>query len=303
MSFKNAFKLLISKFSYVWVILLYIAVMFVILLSLGLTFLLPVIRSFAAAGIGDMFNKVILSLLNGASLTEATAQLNEILSEIRNIFATDARTFVNSALFIVLVVTIAYRFIMGLYELPLVSVIQGVMSDNAKYGYMAKYVAFFGKSVRFSLAKMLFMTVYDCVMYLIAFGLARLCASFAVLFTPFVFMLSLIVLLAFRYSLIAGWSPAIVVDGKKIFPALWASVKSAFSAFGSLFSLFMIVWVIIIVFNFIIGVFTFCAGLLVTVPVSVFFINLLNMTFYYNRNGKSYYVEGSVFVPDSAKKK
>lgn len=303
MSFKNAFKLLISKFSYVWVILLYIAVMFVILLSLGLTFLLPVIRSFAAAGIGDMFNKVILSLLNGASLTEATAQLNEILSEIRNIFATDARTFVNSALFIVLVVTIAYRFIMGLYELPLVSVIQGVMSDNAKYGYMAKYVAFFGKSVRFSLVKMLFMTVYDCVMYLIAFGLARLCASFAVLFTPFVFMLSLIALLAFRYSLIAGWSPAIVVDGKKIFPALWASVKSAFSAFGSLFSLFMIVWVIIIVFNFIIGVFTFCAGLLVTVPVSVFFINLLNMTFYYNRNGKSYYVEGSVFVPDSAKKK
>lgn len=303
MSFKNAFKLLISKFSYVWVILLYIAVMFVILLSLGLTFLLPVIRSFAAAGIGDMFNKVILSLLNGASLTEATAQLNEILSEIRNIFATDARTFVNSALFIVLVVTIAYRFIMGLYELPLVSVIQGVMSDNAKYGYMAKYVAFFGKSVRFSLVKMLFMTVYDCVMYLIAFGLARLCASFAVLFTPFVFMLSLIVLLAFRYSLIAGWSPAIVVDGKKIFPALWASVKGAFSAFGSLFSLFMIVWVIIIVFNFIIGVFTFCAGLLVTVPVSVFFINLLNMTFYYNRNGKSYYVEGSVFVPDSAKKK
>ena len=303
MSFKNAFKLLISKFSYVWVILLYIAVMFVILLSLGLAFLLPVIRSFAAAGIGDMFNKVILSLLNGASLTEATAQLNEILSEIRNIFATDARTFVNSALFIVLVVTIAYRFIMGLYELPLVSVIQGVMSDNAKYGYMAKYVAFFGKSVRFSLVKMLFMTVYDCVMYLIAFGLARLCASFAVLFTPFVFMLSLIALLAFRYSLIAGWSPAIVVDGKKIFPALWASVKSAFSAFGSLFSLFMIVWVIIIVFNFIIGVFTFCAGLLVTVPVSVFFINLLNMTFYYNRNGKSYYVEGSVFVPDSAKKK
>ena len=52
MSFKNAFKLLISKFSYVWVILLYITVMFVILLSLGLTFLLPVIRSFAAAGIG-----------------------------------------------------------------------------------------------------------------------------------------------------------------------------------------------------------------------------------------------------------
>ena len=303
MSFKNAFKLLISKFSYVWVILLYITVMFVILLSLGLTFLLPVIRSFAAAGIGDMFNKAILSILNGASFTEASAQFNAILSEIKIIFATDSRTFVNSALFLVLVVTVAYRFIMGLYELPIVSVIQGVMSDNAKYGYMAKYVAFFGKSVRFSLVKMLFMTLYDCIMYFIAIGLAKLCASFMLLLAPFVFMLSLIILLSFRYSLIAGWSPAIVVDGKKIFPALGASLKSAFSAFGSLFSLFMMVWVIIIVFNFIIGVFTFCAGLIVTVPVSIFFINLLNMTFYYNRNGKSYYVEGNVFVPDSAKKK
>jgi membrane protein len=302
-SFKNAFKLLLSRFSCVWVILLYLTVMFVVLLSLGLTFLLPVIRSFSAAGIGDMFNKAILSLLNGASIAETLARLSAIGEEIRIIFSTDRNTFLNSALFVVLVATVAYRFIMGLYELPLVSVIQGIMSDNARYGYMARYVSLMGKSVLFSLVKMLVMTLYDSIMYVSVFYLTKLAGYVSLILSPFAFMLSLLLLLSLRYSLIAGWSPAVIVDGKKIFPALWFSVKQAFAHFGSIFSMYLIVWVIIIAFNFIIGTFTFLAGLLVTVPVSMFFINLLNMTFYYGRSGKSYYVDNGVYTPETFKNK
>lgn len=302
MSFKNAFKLLLSRFSCVWAILLYLAVMFVVLLSLGLTFLLPVIRSFSAAGIGDMFNKAILSLLNGASVAETLAQLAAIGEEIKMIFSTDRNTFLNSALFVVLVATVAYRFIMGLYELPLISVIQGIMSDNARYGYMARYVSLLGKSVPFSLVKMLVMTIYDFIMYAAVFYLTRLVGYFSLILAPFVFMLSLLLLLSLRYSLIAGWSPAVIVDGKNIFEALWFSVKRAFAHFGSIFSMYLIVWIIVIAFNFIIGTFTFLAGLLVTVPMSMFFINLLNMTFYYGRSGKSYYVDNGVYKPETLKK-
>lgn len=302
MSFKNAFKLLISRFSYVWVILLYLAVMFVILLSLGLTFLLPVIRTFSAAGIGDMFNKAVLGLLNGATLSETFGAFNEILAEIKVIFATDSKTFVNSTLFIVLVATFAYRFIMGLYELPLVSVIQGFMSDNAKYGYLPKYVAFLRKSVLFSLVKMPVMTAYDALMYFLVFTVAKAFGSIALIFAPVGFMFSLIVLLSLRYMFISAWSPAVIVDGKGIFQGLWFSLKFAFKNFLTLFSLFMIVWVIVIAFNVLIGVFTFLVGLLVTVPVSMFFINLLNMTFYYSRTSRSYYVDNAVYTYEPVKK-
>ena len=302
MSFKNAFKLLLSKFRYVWTILAYLAVMFIVLLSLGLTFLLPVIRALTAAGVGDMLNAALVTFLNGGTILGLFTAFGEVLVTVKNVFATDAKTFVNSMLFVVLVATVAYRFLMGLYELPLVSVIQGFMSDNAKYSYMTKYVALFGTSVKFSLVKMLVMTVYDSLMYVVTFYITRFCSTISLILAPTVLTFSLLIFLSFRYALISAWSPAVVVEGKKIFPALWFSIKHAFRHMGSLFSLFFIVWLIAFALNVFVGIFTFGVGLLVSAPATMFFINLVNMTFYYGRAGKSYYVDGVVFNPEIRKK-
>ncbi len=302
MSFKNAFKLLLSKFRYVWTILAYLAVMFIVLLSLGLTFLLPVIRALTAAGVGDMLNAALVTFLNGGTILGLFTAFGEVLVTVKNVFATDAKTFVNSMLFVVLVATVAYRFLMGLYELPLVSVIQGFMSDNARYSYMTKYVALFGTSVKFSLVKMLVMTVYDSLMYVVTFYITRFCSAISLILAPTALTFSLLIFLSFRYALISAWSPAVVVEGKKIFPALWISIKHAFRHMGSLFSLFFIVWLIAFALNVFVGIFTFGVGLLVSAPVTMFFINLVNMTFYYGRAGKSYYVDGVVFNPEIRKK-
>lgn len=302
MSFKNAFKLLLSKFRYVWTILAYLAVMFIVLLSLGLTFLLPVIRALTAAGVGDMLNAALVTFLNGGTILGLFTAFGEVLVTVKNVFATDAKTFVNSMLFVVLVATVAYRFLMGLYELPLVSVIQGFMSDNARYSYMTKYVALFGTSVKFSLVKMLVMTVYDSLMYVVTFYITRFCSAISLFLAPTALTFSLLIFLSFRYALISAWSPAVVVEGKKIFPALWISIKHAFRHMGSLFSLFFIVWLIAFALNVFVGIFTFGVGLLVSAPVTMFFINLVNMTFYYGRAGKSYYVDGVVFNPEIRKK-
>ncbi len=302
MSFKNAFKLLLSKFRYVWTILAYLAVMFIVLLSLGLTFLLPVIRALIAAGVGDMLNAALVTFLNGGTILGLFTAFGEVLVTVKNVFATDAKTFVNSMLFVVLVATVAYRFLMGLYELPLVSVIQGFMSDNARYSYMTKYVALFGTSVKFSLVKMLVMTVYDSLMYVVTFYITRFCSTISLILAPTALTFSLLIFLSFRYALISAWSPAVVVEGKKIFPALWISIKHAFRHMGSLFSLFFIVWLIAFALNVFVGIFTFGVGLLVSAPATMFFINLVNMTFYYGRAGKSYYVDGVVFNPEIRKK-
>lgn len=302
MSFKNAFKLLLSKFRYVWTILAYLAVMFIVLLSLGLTFLLPVIRALIAAGVGDMLNAALVTFLNGGTILGLFTAFGEVLVTVKNVFATDAKTFVNSMLFVVLVATVAYRFLMGLYELPLVSVIQGFMSDNARYSYMTKYVALFGTSVKFSLVKMLVMTVYDSLMYVVTFYITRFCSAISLILAPTALTFSLLIFLSFRYALISAWSPAVVVEGKKIFPALWISIKHAFRHMGSLFSLFFIVWLIAFALNVFVGIFTFGVGLLVSAPATMFFINLVNMTFYYGRAGKSYYVDGVVFNPEIRKK-
>lgn len=111
MSFKNAFKLLLSKFRYVWTILAYLAVMFIVLLSLGLTFLLPVIRALIAAGVGDMLNAALVTFLNGGTILGLFTAFGEVLVTVKNVFATDAKTFVNSMLFVVLVATVRTGFL------------------------------------------------------------------------------------------------------------------------------------------------------------------------------------------------
>ena len=302
MSFKNAFKLLLSRFRYVWAILAYLLVMFIVLLSLGLTFLLPVIRALSEAGVGEMLNTALIAFLNGGTIVGLFSAFQEVIITIGNVFATDSKTFVNSMLFVVLVATIAYRFIMGLYELPLVSVIQGFMSDNARYSYMPKYVSWFSKSVRFSLIKMLVMTIYDALMYVIVFFIGRLFGRISVILAPTALSFALLIFLSLRYSLISAWSPSVVVEDKKIFPALWFSVKYALRHFGSLFSLFFIVWVLAFALNIFVGIFTFGAGLMVSVPMTMYFINLVNMTFFYGRTGKSYYLDGAVFTQELRKK-
>lgn len=303
MSFKNAFKLMLSKFGYVWVILLYVLIMLLVVVSLGLTFLKPVFAAITQAGIPDAFNGVLLGLLNGNSIETAAEQLRTVVSETGKVLKSDTEAFWGSMLFVVLVMTFLYRFIAGMMELPLVSVIQGVMSDNAKYGFTGKFVSLIGKSSRFSLVKMVVLTAYDTVLTLIVLTLANLTMSVSVIFMLFVLMLSFVLGNAFRYALITAWSPFVTVEGKGIFPSLALSVKFAFRYFAPLFSDWIITWIIIIALNLFVGVFTFFAGLIVTVPMSVFFVSLLSMTFFYGRTGRSYYLDGSVFVPEQAKKR
>ena len=298
MSFKNAFKLLLSKFSYVWSILLYVAIMLVVLVSLGLTFILPVYHALTSAGVGVMLNSTIASFLDGASLSSVFESVKEIWFAVKKVFETQPSTAYNTALFVVLVLTVAYRFILGLYEIPIVAVIQGFMSDNARYGYTSKFVAHFGKSIAFSFVKMIFMIIFDTVIHLIVYGIILLVSPVSVLLVPIAVMFVYLVLLSFRYSIIATWSPSIVVEGKGIYSGFVYSVKFAFKHFKSVYFIFLVVWVLIISFCSFIGVFTFFVGLIVAIPISMFFINLINMTIYYGRTNKSYYLDGEIFKPD-----
>ncbi len=298
MSFKNAFKLLLSKFSYIWNILLYILLMLVVLVSLGLTFILPVYHAFENAGIGVMISGTIADFLDGASIHSVMESVREIWRSVKEIVKFQPSIASNTALFVVLVLTIAYRFILGLYELPIVAVIQGFMSDNARYGYSSYFVSYLGKSAKFSLIKMVFMTLYDMVMTLSVYGIARLVSKAGIIFVPFAVTLVYIITLSFRFSLIATWSPSVVVEGKGVFAGLLYSLKFAFKHFKSVFLIFAVVWVLIIAFCGFVGVFTFLVGLFIAIPVSMYFINLINMTIYYGRNGKSYYLDGEIYNPN-----
>lgn len=296
MSFKNAFKLLMSKFRYVWSILLYLIIMMVILVSLGLTFITPVYKMLMAEGVGEEFTTAMNALFMGETLQNVFARLGALFEHVRVLLATDVGAFWNSALFVVLVVVIAYRFLLGLCELPIVSVISGYMNDNSRLSLTGQYLALIGKSSVFSLVKMLMMVTYDALTTLITYFVTILVSSFSIVFAPVTAMTFLIFFTSFRYGLVSAWSPLVIVEKKKIFPAFAESVKFFFQNFTTLFSGFLVIWLMIIVVNVFVAIFTFMAGLIITVPVSMYLISLYSMTVFYSKTGKNYYIDKEIFV-------
>ncbi len=297
-AFKNAFKIMVDRFGLVWMLLLYIFILAVVLVSVSMAFMIPIYRIFLGGGIIEEIYALFKSIVGGDSINAWFEQIRNIGQSVSDLFAENFALRLNSALWLIIVVVLAYRFLIGLYELPLISVLEGSMSSNARIGFGGQLVSKLGKSSRFTLVKMLYTIVFDVIVAIVMYGLFLLLdVSGIAVFAPFLIMLVFIVLMSLRYSFIAMWSPRVIVDGGKIFSSFAFSVKSACKNFGSVFAYFLVAWVIIIALNIFVGLFTLGAGLLISIPVSMLFVSILNMTLYYGKNGKRYYVDGTVITP------
>lgn len=300
MTFKNAAKLLMNHYRLIWKILLFLAALIVIVASLSVTFAIPVFKAFADSETFPMISTAVKNFLEGGGLGGLFAEVKAIVSYINVLFRENPILRGTSTAWIVVVLTVVYRFVLGLYELPLIHVLDGAMSDGAKHGFSSSFVKLFLKSCYFAAIKMLIMTALDALIGLCIFGLYKLLALCSVAYlAPFLCMLLFMMLWSFRFSLISTWAPEIVCGGKGIFSAFASSAKRAFKNFTALFTMYFIVWMLIISLCLIFGIFTLGAGLIVLIPMSMLFLNLLNITFYYNHNKRRYHLDGQIFDPQT----
>lgn len=300
MSFRNAVKILLSRFGLVWTILLYTVIFVFVLACLSVTFVVPVVRALDAAGVGDSLSALFNSVLSGDSMQSWFEQIKAIVDTAGTTIRSDFSARLNTWLAVVVFV-LAGRFLVGLYELPLVSVLESSMSSDAKVGFTGRFISRLGVSCRFTLVKMIYTILFDAVLYAILYAMFGLFSvrGFGLLAAPLI-MLTFIALNAFRYAVISMWAPSVIVDGKKIFPAFFSGAKSVFRHFGSIYSSYVVSWVLIVALNLLVGLFTFGVGLLITVPISMTFLSILGMTVFYGKNGRRYYADSSIVYPQGA---
>lgn len=294
MSFKNAFKNLIAHFGIVWAVLLYLIICTAIIVGLSLPFLLPVANAFSKAGVFDGIGKAFSVLMGDGGWNGFWDSLFAVYNSIVDVFENNSRVASLSAMFVIFVVFVAFRFFFGLYEIPLATVLDGRMSCNAHYGFGSKFISTLGISVRFSLAKMPLMIAMDAVTFAIMYGLTLLIGVNVAL--PFVIILVTIVVRAFRSSLMSGWA-ASVAGGTGVIKGFARSCEICFKRFGSIYSTYIIMWMLIIACGLFIIVFTLGVGAIVAVPFAMCFLGYTGMTLYYNKTGKRYYIDGTVFTP------
>lgn len=294
MAFKNAFKNMIAHFGTVWVVLLFVTVFGAILVGLSLPFLLPIASEFAAAGVFEGISDSVSALFGEGGWNGMLDGLKEVYNAVVGVFSDNDRVVTLTMLFLIFIATVAFRFFFGLYEIPLATVIDGRMSCNAEYSFCGKFISTIGVSVRFSLAKMPLMIAFDGLTFGSIFGIVY-ATGFNVA-TPFVVIFILVVFRAFRSSLVACWAPC-VASGMGVVRGFCRSCEICFKRFGSIYSTYAVLWLLIIAFVTFLTVFTLGVGLIVALPLSMTLLGNAGTTVMYNKCGKRYYVDGTVFTP------
>lgn len=294
MSFKNAFKNLIAHFGIVWAVLLYMIICSAIIVGLSLPFILPITSAFEDAGVFEGIGNAFTVLMGDGGWNGFWDKLFEVYRNVVGVFNSNSRVASLSMMFVIFVVLVAFRFFFGLYEIPLATVLDGRLSCNANYGFGGKFISTLGASVRFSLAKMPIMIAIDAVTFAIVYGLALLIGISVAL--PFVIILVVIIMRAFRSSLTSSWAPC-VAGGMGVLKGFARSCEICFKRFGSIYSTYIIMWLLIVACGLFITIFTLGVGLIVAMPFAMCAFGYIGITVYYNKTGKRYYIDGTVFTP------
>ncbi len=294
MAFKNALKNLVAHFGVVWSLLLYITVFAALITGLSLPFILPIARAFGEAGVFDGIRAAFSSLFGEDGWNALWNGLYSVYGEIAGVFKANDTLASLTMAFLIFVAVIAFRFFLGLYAIPLATVLDGRMSCNASYGLGGKFFSTLWLSARFSAAKMLITTLYDVALALVIYGLGRLIGMTVAL--PFVLMLALLVLVALRSSLMSCWA-ACTVNGDGVIKGFARSVKLCFKHFGSIYSTYLVTSFLVMAVGLFITVFTLGAGLIIVLPFAAAYFAYIDITEFYNKTGRRYYIDGVVFTP------
>ncbi len=295
MSFKNALKNLIAHFGVVWALLLYIVIFAALIIGLSLPFIMPIARALDKAGVFTHLGEAFSSLFGDGGFGGLWSGLSAAYSAAGGVFAANDSLASLSIAFIIIVVVFAFRFFLGLYEIPMATVLDGRLSCNAHYGLGGKFFSTLWLSVRYSFAKMLFTTLFDSVVFAILYGLGQAFGMGIV--TVIMSMLVLLVLGALRFSVSASWAPCVVNGDCGVAKGFFRSAKLCFKNFATFYSTYFMSLLIITALGVFITVFTLGVGLIIVLPVSAAYISYLNTTEYYNKTGKRYYVDGIVVTP------
>ena len=223
MSFKNAIKLVFSKFNMVWAKLCAFLVSSLIVIALCIE---PILSLYSwledvgfIAGISKMWTSFTTSG-NVANLFMSSLNLTE---QFFAYYISHPEVLWNFTIHFGLLILIVYKFLLTTFELGFSKQIYGIMSDNAKPGFWVSYISQFGKSLGYSLFKTVIFAIYDMVTILVLY-LVLSAVSGVPLLIPFIAMLIILIFLTIRSSLFFAWLPYTTVEQRNMFVALGKSV-------------------------------------------------------------------------------
>lgn len=298
MSFINAIKLTLSRSGLMFKILLYDIVVLFVIIAICAGVLIGEINfvseQIGELGILDKLVEGVRDYINnaGGSLGDNLEQFYQATGDAFKIISVNV---FNTAYITLAIAFIVARFLFALRTLPTYDILDNYMKEGTNFFFMSSYIRNFAKSAKFAGLQTLFCLPFDILIFGAGYFLVGFLFGLLGLLAPFVIIIVLICLLAFRNTLFFYWAP-LVVQGEPMAKAFGESIKIAFRTFGDTYS--MMVVCTMLVFSLVVGVSitTYGTGLLMLLPMVAIFTASLSLVKFFDYKRMRYYVHSDTVI-------
>lgn len=293
MSYKNSVRLFVSNFALVWKQLLYLLICALIFALCIYATTSPLISLMRENAVLDEFQEIIQTVYHSPS--EFSLRLSEFFKLILNLIADNFSSIWLSLIgLIVLGILLPYILVqMSFYNLA--SIVYQKITMNMNVNYVQNAIKSLGQSIKYALANLLFNLPFAALTILfLDIYLVTATTVVSSLVGLFVLSILLIILNSFKISIFTCYVGYMVDNNSGPFVAFGKGVIKVFKNFWKLFSMSIVVSLTIIFVNSFIGVFTFFAGLIVSIPATFVFLAIYYLVVYLNIKGERYYLSSNL---------
>lgn len=305
MVIRHAFKVLCSRFSVVYKLLIYILVVTLIFSGVTYASVFSVVKPIID-GIQDMqffphlaeaFRSVFsgnVELASGAFL-----QVKLDFQAIGEVFATNQSNVVLAAVLFTLFVFIA-NFFINICRLPVADILNNFMNSNSEFGLISNIVANIKKAVAYSAVNTMIILPYYLIVAVACWYMMAWLIGVSFLLTMSLVLLFVIFMLSVKNSILAMWLPTYINEDKGVFASLVSSVKAGRKLFVENLGLYFITCLLIYAVSVMFGLITFGIGFVLAMSFNKVLFIAIEQVIYYRENELKYYIDPQEVV-DSKK--
>ncbi len=303
MSYKNSVRLLTSNFVIVWKQLLYMLV--VCLLTAGIFYgaAYQSIEVLKAEGVikelGNIFETMYTAPVDIVkAIVAAFSHMSAVLSAN---FSTLWLSLVSTAL-----VGVLYYLLKNISMYNISSVMYMKMTSFASIGYTRNLISTLWQAVRYSFAKFVYSLPIFALKALTIYTYFNLVSSTLSMYIGiFIVMVIILLLSAIELALFTGMAGKMLDNNGNMsaFKAFFAGNVVVFKDLPRVYSNAIIVAITLVFVNAFLGLFTLGAALIITLPASMVFVSIFELTAFIGAKRERYYLTESLLANPSPKKK
>ncbi len=295
MTYKNSFKLLTNNFSIVWKQLLYLIIISMFSFGIAYCIFLPAMKILISEGVIAQFTDIFETIYTSPS--DIVTACKDAFLNLTNVLATNFSKVGVNIIFALFFAKFIFDFLKYISYYNATSVLYMKLTSFLDVGYTRNLISTLGSSVRYAFARVIYNLPFDIILALLFYAFFAFINGTITIIIGLFALISLVVLvLAIKISLFTPQACFMIEYQSPAFKSLFKGHKKVTKSFIKIFSNSIIVVISLIAINIAVGVFTVGAGLTITLPTSLIFICIFNLTSYLGACGERYYLSETLII-------